>query len=158
MVKKKKSKISGKSAKVAKRNYVAKKPNTPGPSALVISEEEKKISFLKDKRDSLKDTISDMRKHGKDTKVAELKLIELDQKTKLVSVTSDNRDYDKSFILIQEVEKEIKEINDRPEKKDVSEEVRKIAEEYNSKDKNKAADESSQKSGSIQKASPQSKV
>ncbi|MFH1398753.1 MAG: hypothetical protein ABIG95_01420 [Candidatus Woesearchaeota archaeon] len=70
-------------------------------------EVEKQIEFLKRYLEGLQKTVSEARKMGLDTKMAELRLIGLENKIKYAEVSLDAQDIRKVKILLARVEQEI---------------------------------------------------
>ena len=67
----------------------------------------KQIEFLKDYYEGLKKTIAERRKQGMDTKMAELRMMNIPQKIKYVEVSEDKKDIRKLKVLLSKLEKEI---------------------------------------------------
>ncbi|MBR9690229.1 DUF87 domain-containing protein, partial [Candidatus Woesearchaeota archaeon] len=78
------------------------KPKPKGPKTI-----EQKIMELEDEIDDLRLNISDMRKQGKDVKIAELKLKSLPALVKMARATQSKKDFQKVKTKLKEVKKEL---------------------------------------------------
>ena len=68
---------------------------------------ERQIEFLKNYFEGLKKLISDSRKKGLDTRIAELRMMNIPLKIRYLEVSKDPKDVIKLKILLAKVEREI---------------------------------------------------
>lgn len=73
----------------------------------MIVDIEKQIEFLKRYFDGLKKGVSEARKRGKDTRLAELRIMNIPHKIKYLEVSKSAEDIKKLKILLAKLEKEI---------------------------------------------------
>ena len=73
----------------------------------MVEDIEKQIDFLKRYFDGLKKAVSEARKKGLDTRIAELRMMNIPYKIRIVEVTKDKKDINRLKILLSKAEHEI---------------------------------------------------
>jgi len=76
----------------------------------IDEEKEKKIDELKDKFIEYQGIVSELRKKGKDTSIAELQLLDIPAKMKIANITQDEKDIENIRSAIKQLKQEISEI------------------------------------------------